>query len=499
MSKLVAIPDVKRADFKLTGGLDYSTSPEAISSECMTRADNVEYNANSILMKAEGIVPLFASGDISVAYPFNGYTLYNNDLNLYRVDLTAETPSATLIGTLEGNFLTKDSFVMRDSSLLIASGGHLQKLDTSWNLTTDSGSPHCDHVFIDNGRIMVALTTAAGGTDSDYFYWASIEDDTVWDLSPHPEYDWSALLKTDYSTTALFLEIGYRDGMEFRDIQRLANDWIVTKSDGINFRQYRFTGTFPNWQVTALEPSFSVYESCTAINDVFTIGLSGFKSLKNVIQYGDIARDETGIKVNKELVKNITQDARIWHLPLKKQIAVKIANDKVLWLYHYNQRNAQTNEIGAWTKRILSSEVQHIWEQNNKVYIATGNNLCVFDPAYSTQEGNEYIAYVAGKRFTSIFQFNLIHATIDLENRLSGIGLAKFGGFSVTLNLTTDNDIAFDDDEIAFDDEDPAAGDTYYPNDYFFECPLTREFIPEIIMNTGSAGILYVAIDYAEV
>ena len=497
MSKLTPIPSVQGKVFGWTGGLDYSSSPETISSECLTRADNAEYNASGVLTKSPGIVPLFTSGAISVAYPFNGYTLYNNDLNLYRIDLTAETPSATLIGTLTGSNLNKQSFVLRDADLLIASGGQLQKLTTSWTLTTDTNSPYCDRVFIDHGRIMVTLTADAGGTDSDYRYYSAITDDTEWDLTPLPEAQWTST--TDYTTTALFQEIGYRDGLNIIDVQQIGADYIFTKSDGKVFKQYRATGFLNTWKVEDLKPSLSVFDAVGAVNDIFTIGLSGFNSFLTVQQYGDIKRDETGKKVNIQLTGKVTSDARVWHLPLKKQIAVKIANDKVLWLYHYNQRNAKTGEIGAWTKRILSGEVSHIWEDGNNVYIAMGSKLCKFDSEVATQDGSNFNMRCAGRRYVTSFLYNLIHCAITLENNIAGAGTISIGGFRESLTFTNPNDIAADDADVAADDTDIAAGNTYYNRDLYFECPLTKDFTFELTCTSGSIGFRSFAIDYSEV
>lgn len=501
MSELVGNSKVRRQEFRFTGGLDYSTSPETISPECMTRADNVEYSVNGVLKKADGITALFTSGAITAAYPFNGKTIYNNDQNLYYVDLTAATPTATLIGTLTGNNLNKQSFAYRDTDLLIASGGHLQKLDTSWNLTTISSSPYCDRVKINNGRIMAALTADAGGTDSDYLYWSAITDDAVWDLTPQPQNDWTTLDPASYYTTALFLEIGYRDGLNIISIQELANDFIVTKAtpDGKVCKQYRCTGTFPNWKVSLLEPAIHVVDAEGTVNDIVTIGKNGVNSFSTVIQYGDIQKDETGRKVNWMIAGSVTSDAMVWHIPLKKQVAIKAANNKVLWLYHYGQCNVVSGEYGAWTKRILSGEVSHIWEDGNAVYLAMGTKLCKFDDTVATQDGSNFIAIVMGKRFTSSFMFNPVHYILNLENNIAGTGQLAIGGYREALTFNNPNDIAAGDTDIAAADTDIAAGDTFYQRDVFFECALTPDFTPYFSINTGSVGIRYLALDYSEV
>lgn len=482
---------------RFTGGIDRSTSPEMISSESLTTATNAEYDATGSIGKADGIVPVFTSDVISAQTYFNGYTIYNNSQNLYRVDLTAVTAAATLIGTLEGTNLNKQSFCMRDADLLIASGGQLQKLTPAWVLSTDTNSPYCDKVFIDNGRVMVTLTTDAGGTDSDYRYWAAITDDTSWDLSPLPEAKWAAT--TDYTTDGLFQEIGYRDGLDIIDVQQLGSDFIFTKSNGTVFKQYRATGFLDTWQVQDLKPSLSVYDAVGAINDIYTIGPTGLHSFLTVQQYGDIKRDETGRKVNKELVMSVDSNAKIWHLPLKKQIALKIKNDKTLWLFHYNQRNAQTGEIGAWTKRVLTGEVYDLWESNNIAYIAMGTKMCRFDAEVATQDGAEFICKLAGQTLRAQIQFQTTYHQAALENRVGGTGQLILGSLNRPLTYTSSDDIAADDTDIAADDVDIAAGDPFYNFKEWAVSPVMDEFTPTLTFNTGSCNVRKFEVQYAEV
>jgi hypothetical protein len=535
MSKRQGIDNITRREYRWTGGLDYSLAEDVISSEHMSRADNVEYGTNNILKKCDGIRTVFEPGEIDVATPYNGKTIYNVGTDLYWVDLTASAPAATIIGNLAGDGLNTQSFAYRDENLLIASGGQLQKLTPTWNFSTDTNSPYCDRAFIDNGRIMVTLTTDAGGTDSDYRYYSAITSDTVWDLTPVQEAHWNDT--TDYTTTALFQEIGYRDGLGITDVQQLGSDYIFTKSnaDGSISKQYRATGFLNTWDVTDLKPSLSVFDAVGVINDIYTIGQSGFNSFLTVQQYGDIKKDETGRKVNSVLTSELTTDAKIWHIPFRKQVYVKASKERVLWIYHYTQRNAATGELGAWTKRYLPDEVKHIWQDGNKVYMAIGSKICLVDPeigsyaipvlvssiAYDndsiafddmevgagvyvyikpgTVAGQEFPARISGKKETSSYQFNPIHYTLMLSADIDGTGEVSFGGFSESFDFVGSNSIAFDDSDIAFDDVHIAAGSTSWKRDKQFDSALTEDLIPELTINTGSAGIKSLAIDYSEV
>ena len=535
MSNLQGIQGIQAFTTRFSGGLDLSLPEESISTECLSRADNVEYSTNGVLQKCDGIRAVFDSGTVDIAFPFNNKTVFNSGNKLYYVDLTVASPTATLIGTLTGAGLNKQSFAYRDTDLLLASGGHLQKLSTAWALTTDSSSPYCDRVFIDNGRIMASLTADAGGTDSDYLYWASASNDTTWDLTPQPENDWTGVDPASYYTTALFLEIGYRDGLDIIDIQQLANDYIITKSNGIYSRQYRFSGTFPDWKVTQLSPSIPVVEAVGTINDIIFVGSRGVYSFANVMQYGDVQKDETGRKVNATLSQDVTTAAQIWHIPIRKQIYVKPSNTSVLWIYHYNQRNVVTGEVGAWTKRFLPYPTTHIWQDGNNVYMAMGSKICKIDPeigsyalpnlvsdvAYDdddiafddmdiaagvvvyikpgTVDGNEIPARLSGKKLTSSFLFNSVHYVIHTNVSVDGTANVSFTGYAEAFSFTGGDDIAYDDADIAFDDEDVAAGNTEYTRDVWFESKLTSSMATDISINSGVAAIRTLTIEYSEV
>ena len=59
MSNLVGIPNIKQRQYRWTGGLDLSLGDDVISTEHMSRADNVEYGTNNVLKKCDGIREIF--------------------------------------------------------------------------------------------------------------------------------------------------------------------------------------------------------------------------------------------------------------------------------------------------------------------------------------------------------------------------------------------------------------------------------------------------------
>lgn len=300
-------------------------------------------------------------------------------------------------------------------------------------------------------------------------------------------------------------------------------------------RQYRFTGKFPNWNVTDLAPSIPLVDAVGTVNDIISVGRDGVRSFVNVMQYGDVQKDETGKRINSVLARDVTADAKVWHIPSRKQVYVKPNTDSVLWIYHYAQRNSATGEVGAWTKRYLTDEVRHIWEDGNNVYMAVGSKICLIDAdigsyavpvlqssiAYDdtdiafddmdigagvyiyirpgTVDGEEFPARITGQRLTSSFMFNPVHYTLQLSADIDGTGEVAFGGFREAINFVGADDVAFDDDEVAFDDTDIAAGSTFWKRDLFFESQLTEDMVPELTINTGSAGVRFLSVDYSEV
>lgn len=465
-------------------GIILNTSPERIPNSGLQRATNAEYDASSaVLRKCDGVLEyLDAEVAVESGYEYNGKKVFNSGQNLYYTDGATKT----LIGTLEGEL--QPSYTPWTDELLIASGGKLQHLNTSWTLATYVGSPNCDKVWMRYGRANVSL---AG---DDFIYESAIGDPSQWDTSPQAGNDWTGATASDPK----FYEVGYQDGLDIVAVDWLGPDLLVSKSDGKRFQQYIVKGAYPDWDIQAV-PSCPVYHSVSANNDVYMIGPAGFKAIKSVIQRGDYQQDETGLAVNAELLRNgIDSHARVWHIASKKQIAVKCQNDKAIWLWHYTVYDPATQKVGAWTRREFVYNVSHIWEDAGAVYVAYGNKIGRLDAETDTDDGNNFTYDTESGRKVARLNYSLTHVVLNLESRKAGTGTIQVGTWRETLNFNASDDIAFSDTDEAYSDTDPAVGQQYMRFEWFLD-ELMPDYTVKLTCETGSIGFRSITLDVAEV
>lgn len=434
-----------------TDGIDKRTSKTSISQHALTRCRNAQYR-DGILEKAAGLSVIYdASKSVDSTFQWNGKLIYSNGQNLYYTDYSTET----LIGVLSGT--SRPYYVLYDADLLIASGGNIQFVDTSWNITTVATSPNLDRLWIRGGRVCGALT------GDDFAYESKIgsfKNSGDWDTSPQPGKDWSPVPVADYATTPLYFEVGYKDGLDIVAVAVLSDDVIFFKEKDGKRKQYRLQNYFPYWTITEISPPIHVYSALSAVNNIFTIGKDGFKSFVNVVQYGDIARDETGEKVNVDLVQRVTDDAAIWHIPIRKCIYVKIRSENVLWCYYYTQR-CSDGSYGAWTQRYLPYEAWEVWQHENESYIAMGNLIAKFDDDVTTDNSIEFTMDCASKLFVGDDDFDVTQYKIYLENVVQGAGNIQVGGYRGSITFGDTDPIAYSDTSIAYLNDSVAYGKQY--------------------------------------
>ena len=472
------------------GGMDVRTSPETISESCLANAQGCQFDQGSaVLRKADGIEIVFdAATAVESGFEFNSKQLFNSSQNLYSTDLSTKT----LLGTLDG---TDDAYYFAWSDeCLICSGGKLQRLNSSWALSTVSGSPDCHGGMIRESRVMTWLR------GSDFLMFSAIGNPATWDLSPVPKKDWSGVTASNEATTALYIEIGYQDGRDIVDVGVVGADLIIHKAraGGVDPKSYRLIGSYPDWVVKEVT-SVPVIHSCSALNDNFVIGSSGFKNLTPVIQYGDIAQGEAGDKINTSLTKQtIDANAKIWFAPSKKIFYVKASNDKKLWMYHYNNKDTVTNETGAWTYRYLQDDVKHIWESNGIVYLAVGNYICKFNEYVATDISNEVVMSIRSKKFNSSKNFLITKATLFFESNVAGAGTLIIGNFSTALTFSASDDLSISDTDYSISDDDFSVGNKYQGMVFRF-VSFSKSFYIELTCQRGSIGFRGIEIEFEEV
>ena len=463
-----------------TDGIDKRTSTTAISPHALTRARNAQYR-DGVLEKAAGIEIVYdASKAVETAFEWNGKKVYSNGQNLYYTDYTTET----LIGTLTGTKLP--CYLPFGDELIIASGAKLQYVTALWAITTVATSPNLDRVWIEGGRVW---GTIAG---DDFAYGSKIgtfKNSGDWDTSPQPGADWSTVLEVDYVSTPLYYEVGYKDGLDIVSAELFFGDVIYFKEKDGKYRQYRKTGDFPNWRIIPLSPAIHVYKTSATLNDLFTIGHDGFKSLGTVTDFGDIKWNEVGEKINDDIVKNVTDDAMMWHIPIRKTIYVKIKAENILWCFHYSQK-CSDGSTGAWTQRYLTAEPRMMWQFENETYIAYGNKIGRLDDDSTHDDSTEYVMDCASKLLVSDDDFDVVRYKLYLENSVAGTGNLSIGNFLTGLTFLDTDTVAYTDTTVAFTDTRTAFGKKFTSLDERIRTTLSGDLTMELKINSGKVKFL---------
>lgn len=412
--------DVKPVSFTdFSGGVNISKSPEAINDNEVQSAENFEFNyMNGALSTAPGFVEVFnASGDIlSLFYlPFNNTFVYTVASAIWVTDLSTKT----YIGDLTGVQLP--DYEIFNSKVLIASGGNLQSWDGSTlstiviaGISTGTILPYI--VKEDDSRLLVV------DYNDDYFYWSGIGDETNWTFDTN-------------DANAKFLEVGYQDGCQIRAVTKLSQDIIVYKNNSKNTKPkiMRVAGKYPNWQVLNVaesECSVNRFTSVSAGNDAFFFGVSGFKALSTVTEYGSIKSYDAGKNVNSFLSKNFSfNDARMWHVPSKNQIWIKLQNDRYVYMYHY-AGSAFTS------RRFVTGNVTSLVNVDDEVYIVIGQKILKMDENVFSEDGATYTGVLKLKRLTAQNNLLILRAFISAETLGVGSAVLTIGRYPIQLNLS---------------------------------------------------------------
>ena len=354
------------------GGLNLSVPPESLSRNELKEAVIVEFSTNTGAMTVRGGLVWSAEFkyDIDAAVPVAGRRSF---LVRRKGKKTLQYFRWNYIWPVSGS-LTGDgdiSIVAWDNDFLIASGGKLQKFteDNTPRLETISSSPsNCRLVFVRDGRVGVV-----DGDDTIRF--SGVGDCTQWTNDPSDE------------STAQFIEIGYKDGMNIKAVVPLSRDLIIFKSPNDETDKgtiFRLTGDSANFTWAVLEAThntgtFSQRSVQAVANDVYYITVSGIASLSSVTSYGDIKAQWPDRKVSPALIPLLNSTAELWNVPVKQQLWVLPKKDaSEIWVLDYNR--------GIWTTFQFPEPIVYAAGVDNALYVFMGKNLYRVEDGYLVDE-----------------------------------------------------------------------------------------------------------------
>ncbi len=347
------------------GGLNLSVPPESMSRNELKEALNVELSPSTGAMTVRGGLfhhcqtGIFAESAAALpgkrGFLVKGYFTADG-VRDDRVKLFTWNRLGDVSGSFTGN--GRISACKWDRYYLVASGGKLQKLNDRNTLrleTIESSPSRCVQVFVKSGRVGVV-------TDENEIKFSAVGDCENWTNDPEDD------------SSAQYLEIGYKDGMNIDAVIPLSRDLIVFKSPnnepdkGIIFR---VAGDYPEWTVLETAHNIGTFsaKSVQAVgNDVYFATVSGIASLSSVTSYGEIQAQWPDRKVSPALSRLISADAELWSIPVKQQLWLKPHKGSgIIWVLDYVR--------GIWTKFEFPGEVMYADGTDDSVYLMIGTSI----------------------------------------------------------------------------------------------------------------------------
>ncbi len=350
-------------------GLNYMQAASTIDDNEMIIAENIMYDVNTDKIQVRPgtncISATSLTNPIRALYEYikdatHQYIIAASLDKLYYLD----TDTFVEIGTLSSATVTP-SMVTFNGKLLVADGStNIMSWDGTTYAAVSTGAPKASALGVIKNRVV-----ANHDDEPDSVYLCALEDATTWS-----------------GGTSLGLKAGYGDGLKVNGFATLGDDLIISKvglyTTSNTKRLYRLNTedtTSSNWYIAFLSGvnAFSSH-SCAvaAFNNVFFGDTNGFKSVKGVQEYGDIAVDAVGRKVNT-IFENY-EATHVQYIPAFN--CIMFINAGRIYCYYDNNQ--------AFTKlEFNQGEINSVCEASGAVYLGGRNgHLYKLDPGRSTDE-----------------------------------------------------------------------------------------------------------------
>jgi hypothetical protein len=483
-----------------SGGLNLSKPAEFIADNEMRAADNLEFSANTGMLKIRGgITPVHTfPNPVTDIFPIAGENsmLVRSGAEMYRFS----NGEVTKVGEVNGDLPGVYEFWGENKDLLMVFGGHLHIYDgkTVTRIQTEGAPTKANTVVYRTGRVMVTQT------QSDTIKYSGVGDPMMW--------------KEDTDMDSVSLDIGYKDGCDMTAIAEMAGEILIFKcpeGQPEYGRIYRLQGNYPDWNIIPYAKGISAWNPNAVVNvsnNLLFITKEGLASLETVSEYGDFQQSWAGANVNPALLNTLTSQCRLWHIPSRGQVWLWDGKSGEVWVYH-------PQVGGAWTKFIFHGPVTAVSHINNNTYIAIGNLLYGMNDFYSKDqlekpesesgagsgtesESEGHTISITGKwRPKTLIRRNQIlvkSVTAGYISSINSSAVMKVEGLKMLLPITAKGDIAALDTDIAALDTDPLV--PFQSSIIRQRCNIRKwEITPEIEITNGTFNLSFVSLEIAEV
>lgn len=362
-----SLPQNQIPDNDLAGALNFFYDP--ITGKPMNRPGVSRYSSTGQGTNPNG---LFYSAILDKVLVAESGTLYYLDASKAYVS----------IGALNG--LARPHFLDFNGKVLIASGGTLQSTD-GLTISDVSGAPVSYKVMNYGGRVL-------SSGDPSYPYRISLS-------GPGDETDWDAV-----GGDSVYFDIELNVGSGITDFNLFVNDIVCfygPEQKGIT-RIIIPGGDFSTAytkQDSLVSSSINWHTSLQINNNLFFLDYNGWKSLKGVINYGDIEQDPIGEKINAVIIPTIDKDqAFMFGNPYYSQVWLKYADISTLYIFHYLQNKGK----GAFLPvQFITVELCSACYLEESRFLLIGMNdgyIYKLDTELFTDNGENVPAYLRTKR-----------------------------------------------------------------------------------------------------
>ena len=358
------------------GGLNLSVPNESLAQNELKEALNVEFSNLTGALRVRGglvwtgkfkrsiseAVPVFGGGGFLARIKGSSKAVYFTSNCTWDVD-----------GDFTGDDWMTAAAWGDHGEHVVACGGKLLLFDPIGTagipeLRVIANSPdNCRAVFVKDGRVGVV-----SGDDT-------IEFSAVGDCE-------SCVNDPEDVSSAQFLEIGYKDGMNITAVIPLSRDLIIFKNPPADPDKgviWRLTGNSPDeWAVVEAAHNtgtFSQKSVQVIANDIYYLTPHGLASLSSVAAYGDIKSMWVDRKVASELTRKLRSSCQLWNIPIKQQLWVLTqTNEELIWVYDYGR--------GIWTQFQFPKIPVYAAGSGRNTHVFIGSHIYNMEDSYTQDE-----------------------------------------------------------------------------------------------------------------
>lgn len=279
----------------LDKGVNYGRTGEAMGDNELQAARNVIYDPNTMrLTTRPGTACVLSEAGKMTSSIRAIYHYVKDSSTAYLVCASGSTlyylsgNTLTEIGSLASSSVMP-SFLTFNGKLLIADGSAAIRTWDGSTYTTIAGSPQADCLSMIKNRVVANAVN---------------EPDSVYLSAPNDETDWNT------AGSAVGLRAGFGDGLKVNGFAVLGDDLFISKvgrSTTSAKKIYRLNVaalTTTSWYCEHFSSNNAfVAHQCavSAFNNVYFADTNGFKTVKGIQEYGDLAVLPAGTKVNSIL------------------------------------------------------------------------------------------------------------------------------------------------------------------------------------------------------